>query len=41
MTGIYQHLGKSGCADYDRRIFRECGPAPSRVADRMFQETQL
>jgi SulP family sulfate permease len=29
ITGIYQHLDKSVCAKCDRRIFRECGPAPA------------
>ncbi len=29
ITGIYQHLDKSVCATCDKRIFRECGPAPA------------
>lgn len=29
VTGIYQHLDKSVCAGCDKRIFRECGPAPA------------
>lgn len=29
ITGIYQHLDKSVCANCDRRIFGECGPAPN------------